>query len=47
MPSAGEHVAMDWQGFTQRTASMAVDLLGQESGGAALRRIVSSSVEIV
>ncbi|WP_329260410.1 GAF and ANTAR domain-containing protein [Streptomyces sp. NBC_01478] len=38
---------MDWQDFAQRMASMAVDLLGQESSDAALRRIVSSSVEIV
>jgi hypothetical protein len=38
---------MGWQDFVQRVASMAGDLLRQEPGDAALRRIVSSAVESV
>ncbi|MFJ9241186.1 GAF and ANTAR domain-containing protein [Streptomyces sp. NPDC101776] len=38
---------MDWQDFAQRMASMAADLLRQESSDAMLYRIVSSAVDIV
>lgn len=38
---------MEWQNFAERMASMARDLLRQESVDATLRQIVASTVDLV
>ncbi len=38
---------MDWRGFAQQMASLARDLLAQETVEATLERITASAVELV